>query len=529
MSQYKLVLIDDEEIVLMGIQKTYHMENYGFELVECFTSPTKALSSLKDLQPDLIITDIRMPRMSGLELAQKAKELLPDVEIVIMSGYDDFSYAQAAVKVGVQDYLLKPVKKEDYENMLLTLHHKIEEKKSQKADVTHLKKEVKIRENEIKNYFFLDLMEEPFCPSPRLQKTYESLGLDFIAADFFLLKFDYSDAVFIEDTMSTLDHMMREFTEELESFGDVEAFYSDEYLFFLLYNVTEDLSSVILEVARDYADHHTSTGLQLSLGMSDYHNGIEELFAANCECNRLLWTAHMDLEEMTDDFTYLRNHHMSIPYADLEDLFQSITANNKEGLLHAIGKIYSLPRTLPSPLAENYTYSLTFLILLRMYQIQSTTYAGRRFIPIELQQLKNLRSLYPKIQEQEDLIRQISISIMEYMKDQEVTTSAPSKNVARVLEYINQHYTDNISLAETAHAVGLSKSYLSDIFKKEIGITFLSYITNLRIEKAKLLLSDSNMKMYEISDAVGFQDYTYFSQIFKKKVGMTLSDYRKTH
>ena len=105
--------------------------------------------------------------------------------------------------------------------------------------------------------------------------------------------------------------------------------------------------------------------------------------------------------------------------------------------------------------------------------------------------------------------------------------AAPSKMIRAALDYINAHFHENISLMDVAENINISKNYLCDIFKKELGVTFINYVTNLRIEKAKEYLTGTDMKMYEVSNAVGYNDYAYFSQIFKKHTGKTLSSYRK--
>ncbi len=110
------------------------------------------------------------------------------------------------------------------------------------------------------------------------------------------------------------------------------------------------------------------------------------------------------------------------------------------------------------------------------------------------------------------------------MKGQEGSTS---KTVLAALKYIDSHFSENISLQEVADNINISKNYLCDIFKKEIGVTFINYVTSLRIDKAKWYLEHTDMKMYEVSGAVGYNDYAYFSQIFKKNTGVTLSSYRK--
>ena len=152
---YRLLLLDDEEIVTRGIQKVFDLEKSGFQVVGVFQNPQKALESLPGLQPDLMITDIKMPQMSGLDFAAEAKQLLPESEIVILFGYGDFGFAQSAVKIGVSDYLLKPIKKDDFQQMLDTMHAKLEEKKTQKQQADNMALLLQNSYTELKKPLFL--------------------------------------------------------------------------------------------------------------------------------------------------------------------------------------------------------------------------------------------------------------------------------------------------------------------------------------------------------------------------------------
>ncbi|MCI1654070.1 MAG: response regulator [Lachnospiraceae bacterium] len=417
MEYYKLMLLDDEEIVLMGIQKTYHMEDYGFTLAGCFSNPQKALDAVSEIRPDLIITDIRMPRMNGLEFSEQVRKRLPDTEIVILSGYDDFSYAQTAVKIGISDYLLKPIKKEDFSAMLTRMHRRIEEKHTLLENVCNLRKVAESSVGELKNYFFLELAEAPFHDNARIHSLYQSCGLDFQDSPFLLAKFDYTEASFPEDTMTALGRLEQQISAELEPFGTLETFQNDEYMFFFLYDILQDLYDAIRETLLDIEAQARAGQIDITVGISTIHQGMESLYAANLECDKWLKT---------------------------------------NSSTHAAGSQNTAAGSAPD-------------------------------------------------------------------------ASAPSKLVSAVLSYIEEHFCENISLASTAEAVAISKTYLCDIFKKELGMTFVNYVTNLRIERAKELLADPTLKMYEISSAVGFNDYTYFSQIFKKRTGMTLSEYRKRY
>lgn len=526
--EYKLFLVDDEEIVRMGIQKIYHMEDYGFTVAGSYGSPMKALADLEKEQPDLIITDIRMPRMTGLEFAQKAREILPEVEIVILSGYDDFSYAQTAVKIGVRDYLLKPVKRDDFESMLHRMHERIEKKYSRRENYRQLRQKAQRSQNELKNYFFLELVDTVYSGSARMQKMYDELGMDFQDLPFLLIKFNLTKAEFEEDTMTSIGRLTQEVRDDLEAFGYIEDFLSDEDLYFLLYDFPEEMEAVIRQVAEDYEQADEWENLHLTVAVSSKYEGLDAVFDANAECNRQIWSRHLHTGNSVADVQDVISHNnISIPYADMEEFFRSITMGEKAKGSEALDRIYALPEKMQPPLSLDFSYSLTFMLLLRMYQVQSNYENDKKIIPPELLQIANLRKQFTSIEEQRELVEKLADEIMELLKNEE--TAAPSKIMTNVLDYINKHFTGNITLSDTAEAAAVSKSYLCEIFKKELGMTFINYITNLRIDRAKQLLSGSDMKMYEISSAVGFNDYTYFSQIFKKKTGMTLSQYRKRH
>lgn len=263
MTMYLLFLVDDEETVLHNMQKVFNFEDYGFTLAGVFTNPLIALEQAKVVQPHLIITDIKMPQMDGLEFTGQIKSILPDAEIVILTGHDNFIFAQSAIKLGVSDYLLKPIRKADYSNMLKAMQKKLDEKYHQ---VTYVR---------------------------------------------------------------TLEKMAK-------------------------------------------------------------------------------------------------------------NTYKPVTHDEEE------------------------------------------TSGGACF----------------------------------------------SSNIMEAIDYIQQHFTENITLSEVAEYTHLSKNYLSDLFRKELSTSFGNYLTSIRMNKAKQLLTETDLKMYEISEQVGYHDYAYFSTQFKKHTGKTLSEFK---
>jgi two-component system response regulator YesN len=210
---------------------------------------------------------------------------------------------------------------------------------------------------------------------------------------------------------------------------------------------------------------------------------------------------------------------------EIENLFRSVSVGDTKNMRESVEKIYEYPgNTLPL-MYRDYSFSITFLILLRICQLQNKYDVSEAIVSQKLLELKNLRKEYPTVEEQKKLVANSACKLSNLIASQEVGT--PSKIILSALDYINIHFSENISLSDVADNINLSKNYLCDLFKKELGVTFINYVTNLRIEKAKEYLVSTDMKMYEVSDAVGYSDYAYFSQIFKKHTGITLSAYRR--
>lgn len=523
---YRLLLLDDEEIVTRGIQKVFDLEKSGFQVVGVFQNPQKALESLPGLQPDLMITDIKMPQMSGLDFAAEAKQLLPESEIVILSGYGDFGFAQSAVKIGVSDYLLKPIKKDDFQQMLDTMHAKLEEKKTQKQQADNMALLLQNSYTELKNRFFLSLAEDNVFDEKLYQTLQKHHTMDVFDTDFLLVKVDFDQAYLHGDYMSEIGKLIQDSEGKFADFGLVEAFLSDESLYFYVNNIKASDEEMIRQETRLLVEEKRQKGIQLVCGISHMYHGIRELFRARNDCIRRIFMQRANIDEhsaanpiQTDEI----NIHM--PYEEIEALFHMITTGEMEGLSYILQKIYELPEDKIPILLLDYSCSVTFLILLRVYQLQFKFGLDQQIVSHRELDLRVLKREYPSMEIQRNLVEKKLLTVAEQIAVQEM--AAPSKMIRAALDYINAHFHENISLMDVAENINISKNYLCDIFKKELGVTFINYVTNLRIEKAKEYLTGTDMKMYEVSNAVGYNDYAYFSQIFKKHTGKTLSSYRK--
>ncbi|MBP2651930.1 MAG: hypothetical protein H6Q74_2755 [Firmicutes bacterium] len=525
---YKLIIVDDEEIVLNSIQKIFKMENYQFQIVGTFTNPLKALDQIEALSPHLIITDIKMPHMDGLEFSAKAKQLLPQSQIVVLSGHDDFVYAQTAIKLGISDYLLKPIRKKDFEAMLTAMHKKIEAELSSEEQLKTLTNAMLSNYSILKNKFFTMLMEHGDALDTTIQALYDQLGFCFANTNFILVKFVIDEIYVEDDYISIIEKLISEFKEHMQGYGFIEEFYTDEYLYFYMYDLNKEnfLQENFLNKVRQYTEGKNNHGLKLLAGVSQLHSSMYNLFFAGSECDEFILTSGTNLNDNTPpmDNLFSVDSTTYFPYSEVESLFLSIFANDKAKLLSSIETILNLPTV---SIYKDFMYSMAIIVMIRMYQLQDKYDSQNKHITRDLLKIERLKRLCPTTAHLRKLLVEKADALADLINSQSVL--APSKTILAAIQYIQNHFNENISLSTVAEHTHISKNYLCDLLKKELNITFIDYVTNLRIEKAKYYLSNTDMKMYEISATVGYNDYAYFSQIFKRHTGVSLSNYRKQH
>lgn len=529
---YNLILVDDEPVVLRGIQAVFHLEDFGFHLVKTYTNPLTALKELTETAPDLIITDVKMPQIDGLEFSAQAKKILPDVQIVILSGHDNFSYAQAAMRLGASDYLLKPIKKKDFEKMLQNACSRLNARSSQLAQNRQLEETTRLNYSILRNRFFERLLKSGSLADPEIRILYEQLGFVFEHSSFVLLKFVIWEMNVPKDYMSQLESIIGELVRLLDQTASVEEFYTDEYLYLFVYDFKNVIFSEdeLCEKIKIYVENKNRQGIRLLYGISDMYKGISNILKAVTECDENILTngrGHSGNKTALDSL-YREHSDLHIPNTDIESLFTAISTHDLPRIGDTLSAIYHTPAV---SLYRDFGLSITLLILIKMCHMQNRYLQSlpnqNPFITQEMISISYLSAHFGSASAMQAFIYEHALNLSDLVQNQEM--SAPSKIILSAIQYIDAHYMENINLSDVASRIFISKNYLCDLFKKEMNITFIDYVTNLRIEKAKYLLSHTDMKMYEISEAVGYNDYAYFSQIFKRHTGATLSNYRKQH
>ena len=541
----KIFLAEDEVVVRETIKRMIPWEELGFELVGEAADGEMALPLLLRQQPDLLITDIKMPFMDGLTLARLAKKEIPGLKVVILSGYDDFNYAKQAIGIGVEDYLLKPITKNALIERLSEIRSRYEHEKTQKEYYEKFQREMQAYEKNSSRDFFealvggsMDMME--------VYKRAEKLGLDIVAEAYNVLIFTMNCD---EDFSGQRDEYSSWEAESLELLENFFAGHSSAMLFrsnIFSYGVLlkgqretieENTRACVDEIRKILSRQDGRREWFLAVGQSverlsqiqkSYHTASRAFSQRYLYDENILYYDEMETMEHpggqaeTEDNAYLQKVDVNalnpaILQKFLSNGLQEETENFVKDYFYAIGQ---------EPME-----SLVF----RNYVILNVRFSVISFIKglgcdtNEMESADTEEVLAESGKNMESAIAYAKKMISQAIEIRDQNSGNKNRSILKTaVDFIDSHYMDEeISLNTVANVANVSSNYFSALFSQNMGQTFIEYLTTLRMNKAKELLRCTGMRSSEIAGEIGYKDAHYFSYLFKKTQGMTPSDYRK--
>lgn len=541
----KIFLAEDEVVVRETIKRMIPWEELGFELVGEAADGEMALPLLIRQQPDLLITDIKMPFMDGLTLARLAKKEIPGLKVVILSGYDDFNYAKQAIGIGVEDYLLKPITKNALIERLSEIRSRYEHEKTQKEYYEKFQREMQAYEKNSSRDFFealvggsMDMME--------VYKRAEKLGLDIVAEAYNVLIFTMNCD---EDFSGQRDEYSSWEAESLELLENFFAGHSSAMLFrsnIFSYGVLlkgqretieENTRACVDEIRKILSRQDGRREWFLAVGQSvdrlsqiqkSYHTASRAFSQRYLYDENILYYDEMETMEHpggqaeTEDNAYLQKVDVNalnpaILQKFLSNGVQEETENFVKDYFYAIGQ---------EPME-----SLVF----RNYVILNVRFSVISFIKglgcdtNEMESADTEEVLAESGKNMESAIAYAKKMISQAIEIRDQNSGNKNRSILKTaVDFIDSHYMDEeISLNTVANVANVSSNHFSALFSQNMGQTFIEYLTTLRMNKAKELLRCTGMRSSEIAGEIGYKDAHYFSYLFKKTQGMTPSDYRK--
>ncbi|TXK76751.1 response regulator [Paenibacillus sp. N3.4] len=526
---HRMVLIDDEDEVRQGIKQKTNWEACGFQLVGDFDNGRDAFEAMDELQADVVITDICMPFMDGLELTKHIAAKYRDVKVIIVTGYEDFEYAKQAIKLKVKDYLLKPINSAEFTEFLHKLRIELDEERKQKEDISLLK--IQFQESlPLLRERFLERIVTSCMKQDEVERKLQRFKLSLDGPCYRVLIGDideFNRVPFQEGDEELLRfaayNIMHEIIEQ--EHGGIVFRTRDDKFVGLMSGAAEELEWICQTLA-EQSKHNMEKYLKLSVTF-----GIGRIYDALRHIPKTFQEALSAL-----DYRFLLGTHKVISIQDLEygRSLETLSYSHFEKKLIAaikIGDKTSAAQGLQDWIDELKMSSCSMescygklhkLLVVLMNVIVETGLEETRVLGDHSFMQMTARKTLDDVK---GWLEDICITMIDLLTVKRTTVSQSQMEAA--ILYIHENYTDDqLSLQQVCNHIYMSMSYFSASFKTHTGETFIEYVTRVRLHTAKDLLASSFLKTYEIADKVGYSDPQYFSVIFKRHVGMTPKAYR---
>lgn len=489
---YKLYLLDDEPFILEGLKYIIDWEEYGFDVVGTSSNGEDGFNFIKNEDVDLIITDIMMPKMTGLELISNLKKINHNAKFIVLSAFQEFQYAKEAISMGAENYLTKPIDEDELIQTIEGVKKKIEKIKLEKVDT-------KIFKNDLILKLICNKNNDGVLDRLRL----EGVNLNYKNLCVVILEFAEGGNI-NNNILNHIDNLNYEYCVNLQNqiliIMDKESINKDT-----LRNLKDNLSSI--------------TNEQIYISRGKYVDSIDNL---NCS-----YQSAKDIHEyklVYPNISWIREYKEksynleNIDYIDFNHLKKLLLNKDNKESLNYIESIFSkLKKDENLTVKQIKTKSIEVFLNVYNYFNDSKIIKG---LDLYLEKVINSVNL-------DQIQLELNNMIKHRQSKLEETDDSISPIILKLLRNIEKNYSKDLNLKEISETYNINSIYLGQLFQKETGILFSDYLNNFRVNKAKNLLVETSLKAAEIGELVGYANKNYFYRKFKDIVGITPSEWRK--
>ena len=497
MEQYKVILVDDEVEVIDVMKKKIRWNDLGFDVVGSATNGVKALELVEKLQPDVVLTDIKMPYMDGLELSRRLNREYPNIYIMLCTGFDEFEYAKEAVHLEIKEYMLKPVNATELSESLTNLKHTLDREREEKLNVKKLNDYFQEVLPKLQSNFFISLIEGR-VEKHDYERFLQAYQVDMKGPLFGCVIFHTSEN-HVPEGMNPLllsmsvEREITQITDACDRFCRWAYRIMGAVVTAGIGTVCDSLYEISLsyERAREAVSYRVLYGTKRAINIGEIVPK-EQIKPVQSEESRM------------------------------QMLFRAIRIGDSAEIERAAhGEMEKLHKNTETMSQYN----------LATMEIVSGFFKFCTDNSLDFNKISgNMQNIYEKVSQMDESsltawIVQMSETISEKLKC--ARNSSARRLIVEAQNIVKERYMEaDISLDEVCAVLGVSNSYFSSVFKKEAGKSFISYLTDYRMDIAAEMILNTDEKSYTIAEKVGYLDANYFSYVFKKKFGVSPSKYR---
>ncbi|WP_410514931.1 response regulator [Paenibacillus sp. BR2-3] len=513
---YRVLIVDDEPVIRNGISAFVDWEKEGASVEDHYANGVEALNALKSKSFDILITDIKMPLMNGIQLMKHALAVNPKLKVILISNYSDFEYVKEGLQLGAVDYLLKlTLKRDDLLAVLRRSMSMLEEERRKDFELNHFQQgalylERKRVEQEVKRWIMQEQTSSALTIAVPtwLERPYACVYLMLDAAEEWRENLGY---LYVQLLLEELQEAFYERTEEGYALQVTES-----SLFIFLPDHDGEVEQR-LHLWKQRLE--SKWGVSTSIGFSEEQGvcGILTGYTGSrMACQRRFFEGLGGLYRRSESESC---HELTLTSTEASHDWALFFELIRSGEPASIAVDYALERWKRGGLTPEQVQEEACSLLTGVYQLHED-------------EGSLLSEQHERIRKTETLEQLASFMVRELEAIGKSFIPKLSDNgyggqlITKALEYITAHYTENLTLQSLADIVHLSKSYFSLLFKKQTGRNFIDYLIELRIREAKRLLAQNDSRVSDVAGAAGFKDVKYFSKVFKKTTGLTPVEYR---
>lgn len=529
MELYNVLLVDDEADVLQAMKKKIDWEALGFCLAGTAENGQEALEMAEQLHIDVVMTDIKMPYMDGLTLCKNLKQSYRNMKVIIYSGFDDFEFAREAVHLEAEEYLLKPISAGDMEAAFSKVRKKLDQEYDEYRNLNRLSEYYRKSLPAMREQLVMGILEGRIAGerARAMMETYE-ICLD---SPFYVVAALYMDVNPREEqpqpaqlfTLSLKD-MVQDYLKNRTRFFSTA--FLDQVIVIFMLDEREEIDQVLyhLDQICKMGFHVLKSSVTAAVGQicantDALHTSYEEAVNA-MEYRSILGSGQVlyinDIEPCSEENILVTEH-------EFQNLVHAVKLGNRDETNAAIAQIMDSIRKEPISPGQ---YQLLFMELLselmkigRAYKLHPNQIFGEH--------AGSWQELYRMVtvDELEGWLQEVCTNLRHVLRHERRDSAARLTEQAKA--YIEEHYKESdLSADSLCRCLNVSAAYFSTIFKREVGISFVAYLTKIRLEHALELLRTTEDKTYIIASRVGYMEPNYFSYVFKKQYGISPSKYR---